>query len=163
MDLRRLRPGEWITAVAGVVLMVSLFLPWYGTPDATAWEALAVNDLLLAALAAFAIATFLATAWQPVPALPITLDALVALAGMVGSVLVLVRVAFLPEGADSREWGLWLGLVGALGVTAGGWISMRDQRLSRPGRPTDLSGRPVAEPAEVEVVSPPGPPGAASP
>jgi hypothetical protein len=157
MDLRRLRVGEWIAALAGLVLLVSLFLPWYGEPDATAWEALAVNDLLLAVIALFAVALLFVTAMQPVPAVPIFLDALVALAGLVASVLVLVRVGFLPEGADSREAGLWLGLVAALGVAASGWVSMRDQRLSRLGRPTDLSGRPVAEPAEVEVLPPPGP------
>jgi hypothetical protein len=157
MDLRRLRVGEWIAALAGLGLLVSLFLPWYGEPDATAWEALAVNDLLLAVIALFAVALLFVTAMQPVPAVPIFQDALVALAGLVASVLVLFRVGFLPEGADSREAGLWLGLVAALGVAAGGWVSMRDQRLSRPGRPTDLSGRPVAEPAEVEVLPPPGP------
>jgi hypothetical protein len=176
MDLRRLRAGEWIAAVAGVVLLVSLFLPWYEQvdpgsfgfspqaepPTLTGWEALAVNDVLLAAAAVFGIVTLLATASQPVPAVPIFLDALMALAGIIASVLVLVRVAFLPDGADSREWGLWLGLVGALGIAVGGWISMRDQRLSRPGRPTDLTGRPVAEPAEVEVLPPPDPSGAAS-
>jgi hypothetical protein len=157
MDLRRLRVGEWIAALAGLVLLVSLFIPWYGEPHTTAWEALAVNDVLLAAFALFAVALLFVTAMQAAPAVPIFLDALVALAGMVASVLVLVRVGFLPDGADSREAGLWLGLAGALGVAVGGWISMRDQRLSRPGRPTDLSGRPVAEPAEVEVQPPPGP------
>jgi hypothetical protein len=162
MDLRRLRAGEWIAAVAGLFLLVSLFLPWYGPPDATAWEALAVNDVLLAAAAVFAVVTLLVTAGQPVPAVPIFLDSLMAGAGIIASVLVLVRVGFLPDGADSREWGLWLGLAGALGIAVGGWIAMRDQRISRPGRPTDLTGRPIAEPVEVEVVSPPDPRGAES-
>ena len=31
MDLRRLRAGEILLAVSGLVLLVSLFLPWYGT------------------------------------------------------------------------------------------------------------------------------------
>jgi peptidoglycan/LPS O-acetylase OafA/YrhL len=162
MNLRRLRAGEWITALAGLVLLASLFLPWYGSPGATGWEALTVNDVLLAAVGVFALALFFVTAHQPVPALPIALDALVTLAGMVAVALVLVRVGFPPGEPGSREWGLWLALAAALGVTVGGWISMRDQRLSRPGRPSDLSGQPVTEPAEVEVVSPPGPHGAAS-
>ena len=35
MDLRRLRAGEWIAGVSGVVLLVSLFLPWYRGRDAS--------------------------------------------------------------------------------------------------------------------------------
>jgi hypothetical protein len=155
MDLRRLRAGEWIAGLAGLLLLVSLFLPWYSSPEATGWEALAVNDVLLAAAALFAIVTLLVTAGQPVPAVPIFLDALMALAGIIASLLVLVRVGFLPGDADSREAGLWAGLAGTLGIAVGGWISMRDQRLSRPGRPTDLTGRPVAERPEVEVLPPP--------
>jgi hypothetical protein len=162
MDLRRLRAGEWVTAGAGVLLLASLFTPWYGTPDASGWEALAVNDLVLALIAAFAIVLFFVTASQAAPALPLALDALVALAAMVGLVLVLVRVASLPDGADSREWGLWLALMAILGVNAGAWIAMRDQRLSKPGRPTDLSGRPIPAQPEVETRPAPDPRGAAS-
>ena len=43
MDLRRLRAGEILLAVSGLVLLVSLFLPWYGTAgdaELTGWEAL---------------------------------------------------------------------------------------------------------------------------
>jgi hypothetical protein len=162
MDLRRLRTGEWIAALAGFLMLGSLFLPWYGTPDASGWEAMAVNDVVLAAIAVFAVATLVVTASQPVPSLPIALDALLSLAALVGLVLVLVRVVSLPEGADTREVGLWLGLAAMIGINAGGWIAMRDQRLSKPGKPTDLSGRPVAAPAEIEVVAPPDPRGAPS-
>jgi peptidoglycan/LPS O-acetylase OafA/YrhL len=163
MDLRRLRAGEWITVLAGVLLLASLFAPWYGTPDASGWEALAINDVVLALIAASALALFVVTASQGVPVLPIVLDALVALAALAGLVLVLVRVAALPEGADSREWGLWLALLAVIGVNVGAWVAMRDERLSKPGRPTDLSGRPVAAPTEVETLPAPDPRGAASP
>jgi hypothetical protein len=174
MDLRRLRAGEWMAALAGVALLVSLFLPWYEesdsgvgafssgttTPTLSGWEALAVNDVLLAAFALFAVALLIVTAMQPVPAVPIFLDALVGLAGIIAVALVLVRVGAIPDQAGSRDWGLWVALAGALGIAAGGWISLRDQRISRPGRPTDLTGRPVAEPAEIEVLPPPDPTGA---
>ena len=162
MDLRRLRVGEWITALAGVLLLVSLFAPWYGTPDASGWEALAVNDVVLALIAVAAVALLFVTASQAVPTLPIALDALLALVALVGLVLVLFRGVSLPDGADSREWGLWQGLIGVLGINAAAWIAMRDQRLSQPGRPTDLSGKPIAEPQEVELLPAPDPRGTAS-
>jgi peptidoglycan/LPS O-acetylase OafA/YrhL len=162
MDLRRLRAGEWMAAVAGVILLAALFQPWYGTPDATAWEAFSVIDLVLAAFAMFAIALLVVTAAQKVPTVPIALDAALALAGMLALVLVLSRVASLPDGADSREWGLWQGLIGVLGINVAAWVAMRDQRLSQPGRQTDLSGKPIAERQEVELLPAPDPRGTAS-
>lgn len=157
MDLRRLRAGEWMAAVAGVILLAALFQPWYGTPDATAWEAFSVIDLLLAALAVYAIALLIVTATQQTPTVAIALDALLALAALPALVLVVIRVLWLPDGADSREWGLWQGLIGVVGVNLAAWIAMRDQRLSQPGRPTDLTGRPVDAPKEVELLPAPDP------
>jgi carbon starvation protein CstA len=161
MDLRRLRAGEWIAAVAGLILLAALFQPWYGPADATAWEAFSVTDLVLAALALFTVAVLVVTAAEAVPALPLTLDALLALAGIVALVFALIALASLPDGADSREWGLWQGLIGVLGVNVGAWLAMRDQRLSKPGKPTDTSGRPVAEHPEVETLPAPDPRSAA--
>ncbi|HEX2231912.1 MAG TPA: hypothetical protein VHG69_00925 [Thermoleophilaceae bacterium] len=162
MDLRRLRAGEWITAVAGLVLLASLFQPWYGPGDATAWEAFSVTDLVLAAVGLVAVAVLVVTAAYAVPALPLALDSLLALAALVALGFALVAAGSLPDGADSREWGLWQGLAGVVAVNAGAWIAMRDQRLSKPGRPTDLSGRPVPDHPEVEQVPAPDPRGAAS-
>jgi hypothetical protein len=147
MDLRRLRAGEWIISLSGLALLVSLFLPWY-EPDRTAWKALAVNDVILLAVATAALALFVATATQSVPAVPIALEAIVALLGIVAAIVVVVRVIWLPAPADERDWGLWLGLVGALGVAAGGWVGVRDDR------PPSFGGPP---PPEVEPLTAPRP------
>jgi hypothetical protein len=159
MDLRRLRAGEWMASVSGAVLLVSLFLPWYdaGDANASAWEALAVVDVALALVAAFGVALLPITATQRVPAVPIAFSAFVLLAGLIGTVLVLVRAAGLPDGADGRGWALWLGLIAALGMAAGGGVAMRDERLSPPGRHTDLTGRPAASPPEIEPIPAPRP------
>jgi hypothetical protein len=143
MDLRRLRAGEWIVAVSGVGLLVSLFLPWY-SPSRTAWEALAVNDVVLALVAAAAVALFLITATQHVPAVPIAFEAALTVLGAIATILVLVRLAWLPAVADGREWGLWLGLAGALGIAAGGWIGVRDERMA--GSPPRPQPEPLAAP-----------------
>jgi hypothetical protein len=160
MDLRRLRVGEWMTAISGVVLLVSLFAPWYGAEDAPAtsgFESLAVLDIVLALVAAGAVALLIITAAQRLPAVPLTFNTLVCLSGLLALVLVLIRVIDLPGDASAREWGLWLGLAGALGIVAGSLIAMRDERPSRPGRPTDLSGRPAPPPAEIEAIPAPRP------
>jgi hypothetical protein len=158
MDLRRLRAGEWIAALSGVVLLVSLFLPWYGAGadgDASGWEALAVVDIALALVAAFGVSLLVVTAAQRVPAVPIALSAIGTLVGLIGVVLVLVRLADVPGGFDGREIGVWLGLLGAIGIVAGGGVAMRDERLSPDGAHTDLTGRPVPPPAEIERIPAP--------
>ena len=48
MDIQRLRTGEWLTAAGGLVLFVSLFLPWFGVEgfSNSAWEVFSVTDLI---------------------------------------------------------------------------------------------------------------------
>ena len=160
MDLRRLRAGEVLLASSGVLLLVSLFLPWYessGTETLSGFESLTIVDILLALTALSAVAIVPITASQRVPAVPIALEALLTIAGLLATVLVLIRVASLPGDAAERELGLWLALVGAVGVVVGGLVAMRDERRSPPGRPVDLSGRPVPAPPEVETLPAPRP------
>jgi TRAP-type uncharacterized transport system fused permease subunit len=157
MDLRRLRAGDVVAAVSGVALFVALFLPWYSSDGAevTAWQALTAIDVVLALVAALAASLLPVTASQRVPAVPLALSAFVTLAGLIGLLLVLVRLANLPGAADGREWGLWLGLCGAIGIVAGAAFAMRDERLSPQGRHTDLTGRPAPAPPEIEPIPPP--------
>ena len=107
MDLRRLRAGEWIVALSGVALLVSLFLPWYdgkGTKQ-SAWNAFAVNDAILAVIAVAAMAQLFVTANQGVPAVPIAFLSIMTLAGalaaFLGSCAVLMLlswiVLYMPE------------------------------------------------------------------
>jgi hypothetical protein len=160
MDLRRLRAGEWITAISGIALLVSLFMPWYGADDAPAdsgFASLAVLDVVLALIAAAAVALLLITAVQRLPAVPVAFSVFVCLGGLLALVLVLIRVVDLPGDASAREWGLWLGLAGALGIAVGSLVAMRDERPTRPGRTTDLSGAPAPPPAEIETIPAPRP------
>jgi hypothetical protein len=157
MDLRRLRTGEWVTGASGLVLAVALFLPWY--EDVTGWEAFTVLDLILALLALAALSVPIVTAGHRVPALPLALQSLTALYGLLCVVLVLIRVLNLPGDAHGREPGLWIALAAVLGVTAGALLAMRDERRSPAGRHTDLTGVPVAAPREIETHPAPHPEG----
>jgi hypothetical protein len=180
MDLRRLRVGECIVGACGLLLLVALFLPWYGdatttgayfdrASDAgwtmygplsatfTAWEAFTVLDVILALLALAAISVPIVTATHRVPALPLALESLTALFGLVGLVLVLIRLLNLPGEADGREIGLWLALAAVLGITAGALIGMRDERRAPQGRHTDLSGVPVSSQPDIEQLPAPRP------
>ena len=159
MDLRRLRAGEVVASLSGAVLLVSLFLPWYSSDgeEASAWQALSAIDVVLALVALLAASLLPVTATQRVPAVPLALSAFVTLAGLIGLLLVLVRLGSLPGAADGREWGLWLGLLAAAGIVAGGGFAMRDERLSPAGRHTDVTGRPGPAPPEIEPLPTPRP------
>ena len=167
MDLRRLRAGEWIAAASGVVLIVSLFLPWYdaGPLDVTAWEAFAMIDVLLFVAGAIGIGVLLITASQSTAAVGVATQALALLITAPIAVLTLIRVLNLPgdldaAGADRAPFA-WIGLLAAVGVAVGSLVAMRDERASRAGRPTDPTGVPVDAPPEIETL--PAPPRAASP
>jgi hypothetical protein len=157
MDLRRLRVGEWIVGACGVLMLVALFAPWYGSPSTSAWEAFTILDVILALLALAALSVPLVTATHRVPAVPLAIESLTALFGLLALVLVLIRVLNLPDDLHGREWGLWLGLVAALGIVAGGLVAMRDERRSPGGRHIDLGGVPVSSPREIESLPAPRP------
>jgi hypothetical protein len=159
MDLRRLRAGEWIAGISGLVLLVALFLPWYSNDagSRTGWQSLGALDVVLAIVALSALAIPVVTAVHRVPALPLAHQSLTTLAGLLAVVLVLIRVLNMPDWAVERDWGLWVGLAGTLGIAAGGLIAMRDERLTRGGRHTDLTGVPVASQREIETLPAPRP------
>src|SRR3954470_16042274 len=132
MDLRRLRAGEWILALSGALLLISLFLSWYERDGdgLSGWEAFSVVDVVLAAVALCALAALVITATQDTPALSIAFESLTTLFGLVASVLVVIRVIDLPDlGAGyGMAVGAWLGLLGALGIAGGGLVAIRDER-----------------------------------
>src|SRR5215211_7990943 len=136
MDTSRLTTGDIIAGVGGIVLLISLFLPWYGasvdvggfsaSESGTGWEALSFIDILLflIALAAIAIVAARATARLPdeIPA------AVVLLAGgALAVLLVLYRIIDIPggdvpDGVDfSRKIGIFIALISAAAVAYGGW------------------------------------------
>jgi hypothetical protein len=147
MDTSRLTRGELIAGVGAAVLLLSLFLPWYGvsvdiagvslSESGNGWEVLGFIDILLflIAVAAIAIVTARAAGALPddVPA-PVLLLALGALALL----LVLYRIIDIPaDGAVppevdlSRKLGIFIALVGAAAAAYGGWRTNADLRAVR--------------------------------
>ena len=159
MDLRRLRAGELVLAVAAVAALVALFLPWYGVGgggSVTGWRALTVVDVVLAACALAALGAVLLTALSASPSPSIAAEALLTIVCFVGLAVLALRVLALPEQFSDRMGGQWLGLAAALALTCGALLAIRDERLSRPGHPTDATGVPVGAPQEIEML--PAPP-----
>src|SRR3954469_449222 len=113
MNLRRLRSADWLTGVAGLVLLLLLWAPWYEVSDGTvsAWDAFAIVDVVLAIAALLAIAVPLVTAARDTPSVPVTVDVVTAAVSVLALLLVLIRLLVLPggESATGREWGVVAG------------------------------------------------------
>jgi len=118
---RRIEAGPVLVGIAGILLLVSVFLDWY-EPRTTAWDAFEVFDLLLAALAVAAIATavgmllpdsaVLERRWLP------------AIAALV-VVVVVSQLLDPPRGLDGDpDTGAWLALGAALLLAAGTLLSL---------------------------------------
>jgi hypothetical protein len=157
MDLRRLRAGEWIIAISGIVLLVSLFLPWSEIEDGsvttfTGWEVLSVADVLLALLGVGAVAVLLITARAPSTAPGVAGDALLTPFALAMTIVCLLQIG------DYDQPGAAIALAATIGVLVGALVAMRDERLSKPGRLTDQTGVPVERALEIEKL--PAPPSA---
>jgi hypothetical protein len=128
LDVSRVSPGEIMGMAAGVLLVVSLFMPWFTTSDTnqnsqiagasggdsvTAWEVYGVLDwLLVAAAAAPFILTWIIArghklTWKP--------GEVTMVVGITALVLILCNGVILGRPGDSVEIGLGFGyLVGCV-------------------------------------------------
>src|SRR3954469_1038188 len=137
MDLRRVRAWEWLTGRGGVVLLVSLFLPWYslGGVDATGWESFSVVDLILAFAALCAIALPVVAATHRTAAVPQAWSSGIIWALMLAAVLALIRLLNPPADDVSREAGVWIATIASLALVGFDIKSMRDKRFPAAMRP----------------------------
>src|SRR5262249_37586249 len=122
--------GDQVTWVAGLVLSVSAFTDWYagsgvGVKIAViGWHTGVLGKLVF--FIGFAVVAIVALRESGM-GLPTTVpESLVVLAlGALGTVFVLIRVISIPDSvlpADARGIGIWISLLAAFGVIAGGLL-----------------------------------------
>ena len=144
LDLGRLTPAEYAGWLASVVLVGSLFLPWFGTSEdnqnsmlagasggdtVNAWQIFSVLDILLviAASAPFVLAWIIARrhklTWKP--------GEVTMVAGITAFVLVLCNGVILGRPKDeatdtaieiSLQIGYFIALLACLGLAASGYL-----------------------------------------
>ncbi len=135
MDFKpgRLRKGESIAGAGGLALLVFLFaLPWLSAGSghtSSGWSGLPVLRWLIVVCALTALALILTQATRSAPAIPVTLSVFATVLGAVTTVAVVVRL--LTTG-DGLEVGAWLGLLSAIAIAVGGFLSMRQEDGWRP-------------------------------
>jgi hypothetical protein len=150
-----------IAVLGGLVLLESLFLPWYGLEvtvagveagsSHSAWQAMSVMDVLLGVTAVAAVAGGAVVAGQgELPAIPLA-------AGTAGLLLSLVALIDLPEpGVNTvpgdtvtvgREAGPFVAAVAATGIALAGLAAMRWRaEAARPRGRSPARRRPARPP-----------------
>ena len=119
--MRRFDIGPLIVAVGSLVLLVSLFMDWYG--GETAWDAFEVADVLLAALA---VAALLAALGQFVEEIAVVDRGWLPPAVLAAALLVIAEILSPPPvvgGADPQE-GAWIAFASALVMLLGTVLSL---------------------------------------
>jgi hypothetical protein len=161
VDLRRLSPGDWIAAVAGVVMLVALFLPWYssGNEDLNAWQSMAVDDVILAVVALLAIAAAVFVGLRRFTSLSVAVTSLAILPAVCGLVVTTYRlISPAPPGEVSLGVGAWLALAATVAIALGACAGAVDEG---PSRRSPEAERQVADDAiattEVVKLPPDGP------
>jgi len=148
---RRIPIGPLVAGLGALVLLVSLFLDWYG--EITAWTVFEVLDLVLAGIA---IATLVSLAGAlGLPRSAVTGGALLPLAA-VALLLVVSQVLNHPPAGDGaeKEIGIWLAL-GATALMLAGAV-LASARISLA---LDVQGREPAAPEEPPPAPEPRSPG----
>ena len=129
MDVRRLRSGELLTAAAAIGLAVVLFVDWFG--GESGWSTLTVGRVLLVLTIALAL-TFVVFTLRASAVSMATSAAIVTIAiGAVAVLYLLYRVGIDEPGRNalvSVDTGAYLGLLSLLGILAGTWRSLADER-----------------------------------
>ena len=163
MDVARLRLGETVALAGALGLFISLFLDWFGVDEGGAgteallstsgWGAFGpvVSAIAVAAIAV-AVALAAATAARRPVALPVALAVLTSAIGLVALGVLLVRALALQPGLDGDlpndlvtvAPGAVVGLLFAVAIPVGGWLSMADERKDAPySAPPNLAPRPA--------------------
>jgi hypothetical protein len=156
-----MRRAEPVAGLGGILLFVSLFLPWYGVgptmafdgqslvtqnlyliEDVTGWQALTVIDVLLALLALPAILVPVLSVASSGPAKPVGIAVIASAIGWLAVLLVAYRLIDSPADRLELRYGAWLGLAGALVAWVGSWMSLRDETTPGAVAP-DIPRRPA--------------------
>ena len=157
MTGRRVDAGALVAAAGAVLLLVALFLDWYGEEgdSISAWTVFEVIDLLLAGIALLALSAFLRRSGvdRRLPDAP-----LIGL-GLAALVLVVSQLINHPPAVNGGELdakiGAWLALAAAALILAGAVMSVARVSFSVERREARAAAPPPAEAETVKLDEPP--------
>lgn len=164
MDVNKVGMGTRIAGITGALLFIDLWMSWFGVnldklgadakflanvdTTATAWQAFSLIDIIIAITALVAVAAFVRAAGGMRLELPVSLTTLAAGLGALSTLLILYRIVDNPGDAPNSqitvEWGTWLGLLLAIGLTYGAWRAVSEETTAPTAAPPPATTPPPA-------------------
>ena len=141
-DPSRLRRGELLAGASAVLLAILVVVgKWYGAGGGTGgsetgWHALTDLRWLLLVTIVAAVGLVVAQGTRRAPAIPVTMSLVVMLLGMVCVVALIYRVLINPP--PNQQASAYIGLLCALGIAVGGYLSLRQEGIARRDEPRDI-------------------------
>ncbi len=142
MDLSKLTTSDKLILGGGIAYLIFMFLPWYGydygvgSYNASGWDYFlgGVLPLILIVIMALHVAITRFSADTKLPDLPLPWSQVHLIAGAAAAGIVLLRliigsdnVGSVDTGVDlDRKFGLFLALIAAIAVAAGGFLKSKD-------------------------------------
>lgn len=129
MDVRRLRSGELVTAGCAVALAVVLFVDWFG--GRSGWSAMTLGRFLLVLMILLALTLVVVTLRAGAVSAALSVGVVTIGIGTIALLYLLYRVGIDEPGRNalvSVDTGAYLGLLSLLGILAGTWRSLADER-----------------------------------
>jgi hypothetical protein len=122
--------GERVTALSGLVLMLSSFMGWYAGSDegptiaVIGWHTGVIGKLVFLLGLAIVVLVVLRELGIELPA-TVPESLVIIVIGALSTILVLIRLISVPDRFfpfDGRGIGIWIALIAALGVIVGGLL-----------------------------------------
>jgi hypothetical protein len=122
--------GERVTALAGFVLMLSVFMGWYAgseegpTIAVIGWHTGAIGKLVFLLGLAVVVLVILQELGIELPA-TVPESLVIIVIGSLATILVLIRMISVPDRFfpnDGRGIGIWIALIAALALIVGGLL-----------------------------------------
>jgi uncharacterized membrane protein YhaH (DUF805 family) len=145
MDVNRLSTGEKIAGVSAILLFIFMFFDWFTVSASngfvsvsvggSAWDALDVIPIILLIAIVAAVGVAVARLSDAVFEPSVSMNAVVAILGIVSVLLILYRIISPPDsgvsgiGVDPAV-GIFLGLIAAAGIAYGGYRAMQEEGAS---------------------------------
>jgi len=129
MDLRQLRSGELLAGFSAAALLVVMFLEWFG--GQTAFETLPIGRVVFVALVLCGLTVVVLTITSRTVAMACSAAAITVGVGMIALWFAFYRVVLNEPGSNAEVTigtGAYLGLLLVVGVIAGGWRTLSDER-----------------------------------